>query len=426
MIELHLDFESRSPVDPGEVGLYNYIFHPKTEPLFLWYKIGNHPYQCWRMWEQTVGKYEEWSLVFAPKDFHQALLNPEVVLVAFNSAFERYMLQKIGYTVPASRFIDPQVGGRYLSLPASLDVQCQVLGVPAHLAKDARGKELIKLFCEEVIVKAKKPTKKNPEGVPERRYYNDWNSHPTQWEHFLSYGRQDVQAEGELLRRERLLGAMPLPDLEQRLWLFDQTVNDRGMPVDRDFVAKMYRMALRAKDEAKKKFEEMTGVNNANSPAQIKAWASTQGYPYPSIGKDVVVSALKDPNLKLSDTLRAALTMRREAASTSYQKLGKILEMVSPDGRLRNQFIFMGSSRCGRWSGNAVQLHNMARPVPITVKRDGKEIVYDFEDQKVVKEARAFVHREDYDGMMAKYDTVLLVVKNLIRTVFVAPGNEGR
>jgi DNA polymerase len=214
----------------------------------------------------------------------------------------------------------------------------------------------------------------------------------------------------------RILKALPLPEFEQKLWLFDQRVNDRGMPVDLEFVKKMYTLALRAKAEAKLNFEKMTGVENANSPAQIKAWASTQGYPYPSLNKDVVASALKDPNLKLTDLCIKALGMRAEAASTSYQKLGKMLAVVSPDGMLRNQFVFMGSSRCGRWSGNAVQLHNMARPLP-----PDKLSGYDFEDQKVVKEARAMVHAEDYDGIKAKYGSVLLVVKSLIRTVFVAP-----
>lgn len=411
MIELPLDFESRSVYDPSDVGLYNYIFSPLTEPLFLWYKL-NGIYHCVRYWEG--------DRIMHHPEFEAALADPEVMLVAYNSAFERYMLRKLGWTIPANRFIDPQVGGRYLSLPASLEVQGEVLGLPSHLAKNKRGKELVKLFSEQVIVKA---NKKNP---VERRYYNDWNSHPKEWQEFLDYGKQDLIAEEELLRRMRILRAMPLPEIEQKIWLFDQTVNDRGMPVDRVFVEKMYRLAVRAKDEAKLSFEQMTGVKNANSPAQIKAWAATQGYPYPSLNKDTVTSALKDPNLKLTDLCRKALGMRREAASTSYQKLGKILEVVSPDNRLRNQFIFMGSSRCGRWSGNAVQMHNMARPLPITKKfPDGTEKMYDFEDQDVVKEARAMVHAEDYEGMKEKYGTVLLVVKNLIRTVFVAPGNEG-
>lgn len=414
ILELHFDYESRSPVSPSDVGLRNYIFHSATEPLFLWYRLNDGEYKCVKFYlGETIKDYPE---------LHAALLNPEVMLVAFNSSFERYMSKKLGYDLPASRFIDPQVGGRYLSLPASLEVQGDVLGLPPSLAKDKRGKELIKLFSEQVVTKAKKPTKKNPAGVPEQRYYNDWNSHPKEWEEFLEYGKRDVIAEGELLRRMRLLGALPLPPLEQALWLLDQKVNDRGMPVDVLFVEKMYRLALRAKEESKAKFESMTGVANANSPSQIKVWAATQGYPYPSLNKDTVASALKDPNLKMTDLLRAALKLRKEAASTSYQKLGKILESVSSDGRLCGQFVFLGSSRCGRWSGNAVQLHNLARPMPV-IALDGK--VYDFEDQKVVQEARALVHREDYEEIMQKYGTVLLVVKNLIRTVFVAPGNEG-
>jgi DNA polymerase len=396
MIELHGDFESRSPVSPSDVGLHNYIFHPETEPLFFWYRIGEGDYKCWRIWECQPMLDE----------LQNALHDPDVKIVAYNSAFERYMFLKLHHEIPASRFIDPQVGGRYLSLPASLDVQGDVLGLPANLSKDKHGEELIKLFSEKVVVKA---TKKNPG----RTYYNDWNSHPKEWQEFLEYGRQDVVAEGELLRRMRILRALPLPEFEQKLWLLDQKINDRGMPTDVDFVTKMYKLAVRAKQEAKENFEKMTGVNNANSPDQIKKWAKTQGYPYGTLRKDTVTSVLKDPEIKLTDTCRAALKMRAEAASTSYQKLGKILETVSPDGRLRGQFIFMGSPRCGRWSGNAVQLHNMARPALVGG--------YDFEDQKVIKEARAMIYAEDYEGIKAKYGSVLLVVKSLIRTVFVAP-----
>jgi len=397
MVEVHIDFESRNPlVGPSDVGLHNYIFSPETEPLFLWYKIGEGEYKRVSFY---LGEIIEQS-----SELHMALMNPNVAFVAFNSAFERYMFQKLNYIIPASRFIDPQVGGRYLSLPASLEVQGKVLGLPPSLAKQEG--DLVQFFCKHQIVKA---TKKR-EG---RAYYNDWNSHPKEWAEFLEYGRQDVVAEGELLRRMRILGALPLPEFEQQVWILDQKINDRGMPVDVEFVRKMYNLGLRAKAEAKKNFEDFTGVKNANSPAQVKAWAKPQGYPFDTLKKDTVASVLKDPEIKLTDACRAALKMRAEAASTSYQKLGKILECVSSDGRVHGQFIFMGSSRCGRWSGNAVQLHNFARPTLVGG--------YDFEDQKVVKEAREFIYREDYDGIKQKYGSVLLVVKSLIRTVFVAP-----
>lgn len=418
-IELHMDFESRSSLELGDVGLCRYMASPLTELLFLWYRPAvwvqsklEYKFldeaKCWRIWEEANDIFSDPQV---PTDLDNYLQDPEVEIVAFNSAFERKGLEKVGRTLPPSRFVDPQVSGRYLSLPAKLRIQCQVLDVPDYLGKADRGEELVKLFCKKVFVKAKKKQ-------PATEYYNDWNSHPQEWQEFLDYGRRDVVAEGELLRRCRILGAYPLPPRERELWLLDQKINDRGMPVDVEFVRKMYNLALRAKDEAKKGFEALTGVLNANSPALVKAWAHTQGYPYPSLNKDIVTSALKDSEIKLTDVCREALEMRREAASTSYQKLGAILESVLPDGRLCGQFVFMGSSRCGRWSGNIVQFHNMARP--------GKVGSYDFEDQKVVKEARAMVHAEDYEGIKVKYGSVLLVVKYLIRTVFVAPGNEGK
>ena len=395
---LRLDFETRGTAElsgKNSVGLYNYANHPETKVLMLAWKFDTKEPLLW----------QPHLLDTMPPTLYKALQDPEVTVSAFNSAFERYILQyKLGVIIPASRFLDPQVGARYLSMPANLESVCEILDLPPNLQKDKRGAALIDLFSE-----PKTRKKKEGGGI----YFNDWNSHPKEWEEFCNYCVRDVVAEEEVARRMGILGALPLPPFEQKLWIFDQTVNDRGMPTDRVFVEKMYRLALRSKAEAKENFEKLTGVENANSPAQIKTWAKTQGYPYPSLSKDVVASALKDPNLKLTDLCRKALEMRKEAASTSYQKLRKILLCISPDGRLPGQFVFMGSSRCGRWSGNNVQIHNFARPAVVGG--------HDFEDMKVVKEARAMIQAEDYEGIKATYGSVLLVVKSLIRTVFVAP-----
>lgn len=395
---LRIDFETRSQVQlngKDSVGVWNYAVHPSTEVLMLAYRIDKESVQ---LWEPRLGPM--------PMDLRAALLNPEYRIYAFNTAFERYILwHKLGIIIPVSRFEDPQVAARYLSMPGDLDDVSTILDLPQHLAKDKRGDDLIDLFCEPKKRKKKK-------GEPEEWYFNDWNSHPAEWEQFKEYCKQDVVAEEEVTRREEILRALPLPPFERQLWEFDQKVNDRGMPVDIEFVRKMYALALRSKAEAKESFEKLTGVTNANSPEQVKKWAKPQGYPFGTLRKETVDSVLKDPDVKLTDACRQALKMRREAASTSYQKLNKILQQVSTDGRLRGQFIFMGSARCGRWAGNAVQLHNMARP--------GVLNGHDFEDQKVVREAREMIYREDYDGIKAKYGSVLLVVKNLIRTVFVA------
>ena len=52
------------------------------------------------------------------------------------------------------------------------------------------------------------------------------------------------------------------------------------------------------------------------------------------------------------------------------------------------------------------------------MSRAGKVNGHDFEDPEVVREARELVRNKDYDAIKEKYKSVLLVIKNIIRTVF--------
>lgn len=402
---LRLDFETRSTAElrgKNSVGLWNYANHPETKVLMLAYKLpGSKEVE---LWQPHFGPM--------PCDLMAALIDPEVTCSAFNSAFERYILQyRLGITIPASRFIDPQVGARYLSMPGDLESVCEILNLPPNLQKDKRGEALIDLFS---LPKTRK--KKEGGGV----YFNDYKSHPNEWTEFGNYCKQDVRAEEEISRRMEILGALPLPAFERKLWIFDQKVNDRGMPVDVDFVQKAYRLALRAVKEAKERQNKLTGLENANSQSQLLPWVRARGYQFNTLRKETVDAVLKDPETQITPECREVLKARREAASTSYTKLAAILRQVCLDGRLRNQFIFMGSSRCGRWAGNAVQLHNMARP-------DGT-----FEKRRNLEDARALIYAEDFEGIKERFKmtekdgtikpgSVLLVIKNVIRTVFVAP-----
>lgn len=403
---LKIDFETYGTVQLGgkeSVGTYNYCAHPDTEVLMLGHKMPGETKPD--LWEPHRGGF--------PSYLRDALRDPEIYVEAFNSTFERYILDfKLGITVPISRFIDPQVSARYLSMPGDLDSVSSILDLPPAFAKDKRGEVLVKLFCE-----PQKAPKKRGE---EQTYYKaDWTTHPEEWEIFGEYCKQDVTAEEEVARREEILGALPLPEFERRLWEFDQLVNDRGMPVDRGFVEKAYKLAVRSKQEALDEQNRITGLENANSPDQLKGWLKPRGYPFNTLRKETVDSVLKDPDVMLTDDARAVLKARREASSTSYQKLAAIMRQLSPDNRLRGQFIFMGSPRCGRWAGNAVQLHNMARPAVLGITKENPK-GYDFEDMDVVMEARAMIQREDYDAIKEKYKSVLLVIKSVIRTVFVA------
>lgn len=417
----HFDYETKSEAELTEVGLHNYAIDKTTKVLMMAYAFDDEEPKLWLPHETSL-----------PSEVIDAFRNPKLELVAFNSAFERYITQYVlGIEIPIERFQDPQASARYLSLPANLEDVGMVLGLPKELRKDKQGKELLDLFSYPKT-RSKKELKTNP-GLA-RVYFHDHVSHPEEFARLGEYCLQDVRTEREVLRREKLLGAFPLPSRERRIWIFDQKVNDRGMPTDRNFVERAFAIADRSKQEKLEEQNRLTGLENANSAAQLMPWAQKRGYPLNNLRKQNIELILKSPVdamgegsiVGLSDECRDVLNARMEAGSTSYKKLEAIVRNISPDNMLRNQFIFMGSPRCGRWSGNAVQLHNMARP-------DGV-----FEDLDLVKQARDFVYQDDYEALKTQFNkdpkrlmprenpvySPLIVMKNLIRTVFVAP--EGK
>jgi DNA polymerase len=376
---LVLDFETASEAELTEVGLHNYAIHHSTRALMLGHRLVKDledkvtPVE---LWEPHTGSM--------PNKVFAAIKDPAIDIVSFNSAFERYIFQYVlGIKITAERFQDPQASARYLSLPSNLDDVGMILGLPMELRKDKRGEELMNLFSFPHTRK-----KKDGGGT----YFNDWNSHPKEWIEYGEYCKQDCIAEQEVARREMLLGVFPLPKRERRIWLFDQKVNDRGMPTDRAFVEKLFAIADKNKKEKLDDQNKATGLENANSTTQLLPWAQDRGYPLSNMRKQNVELVLNDSEVDMTEECRSVLTARMEAGSTSYKKLQSILRNISPDNRLRNQFIYMGSSRCGRWSGNAVQLHNMARP-------DNT-----FEDLDNVKKARNLIYEDDYDGLKNAFD----------------------
>lgn len=402
---LHIDFETASEAELGgqnSVGLDNYIHHPSTRVLMLAWAYGNEDVQLWLPHEGPM-----------PERLRKGLEDPNQKIGAFNCSFEQYVLEVFfGIYIPSWRFEDPQPSARYLSLPSDLDSVGEVLRLPPELLKDKEGKRLIKLFCQP----SKRKKKRNQ---PVEYYFRDHLTDSEDWAKFCQYCRQDVVAEREIGRRLELLRVFPLPFAERQIWLFDQAVNRRGIPADIRFVRNALALAEREKEEAVRKQNELTGLDNANSPIQMLAWAKERGYEHDSLNKDIVAAELKN-NPKLTTLCREVLEARKAASSTTYKKLATIIRQISSDGRLRNQFIYMGSSRCGRWSGNGFQFHNMARPDQ------------QFEDLTTVDWARSMIYAMDYEAIKIwfqnpdtkKPGSVLLVVKNCIRTVFVAP--EGR
>lgn len=397
---LHIDFETRSEIELGgtkSVGVHNYSLHSSTQILMMAWAFGDEEVELWEPRKDEL-----------PQKLLTGLNNPKQLLAAYNSQFERNIFNhcwprwfpQYKLSMPIERFQDPQASARYLSLPGYLDEVGTILGLPYELQKDKRGEELLDLFAKPSLTRKKK-------GEERKIFFATPESNPEAWRAFGEYCKKDVVAEREVMRRLQMLKVFPLPERERKVWIFDQRVNDRGIAVDLNFVAKAYELATREKKEKIAENNVLTGLANSNSNDQMLGWVTSQGYKTGSLRKEAVQAEL-DFNTELTALCREVLAVRKSASSTTYTKLSAIMRQVSPDGRLRNQFLYMGSSRCGRWSGNAVQLHNMARPTQT------------FEDLSNVNKLREFVNQNDYDGIKKEFGSVLLAIKSCIRTSFIA------
>jgi DNA polymerase len=347
--KLFLDFETASVLDLKLVGLDNYAKHPSTRPLMLaWAFDDDEP----ALWFPHGGRI--------PPEVQDAL-ESDVTLVAWNSTFERYILHyPLKTIIPASRFLDPMVWARHLSLSGSLEEAGKAIGLPFDQLKKSEGKRLVKKFSE--------PYHKGGEetlfGISEPQFHN-WEDEPRDWELFGEYCKQDVVAERAILK---LCSNIPLPESERKAWVLDQKINDRGIPVNRKFAQNALTLSVESKKRLVKKLKEITGLANPNSQPQFLKWATEQKYPHTSLGKNFVKAALADDS-GITPLCRQALKLRQETAKISYMKYEALLNRLSDDDRFRHGFAFMGASRTGRWSGKGssdskkgFQPQNMPRP----------------------------------------------------------------
>lgn len=409
---LHLDFETRSAVDLGDVGIHNYACHPTTEILMLAYAFGKGEVQLWQPHSEPL-----------PDRLHKALLDNDVKKGAWNAEFElNIFLRKLDISIPYELWEDPSRNCRYLSMPGGLDDACKILDMDYGLRKNSDGDRLKDLFSMPLPIKKKRKVATNEntlfdisptETIVAPPVFADHISHPEDWELFCGYCKQDVVAERAI---GDLVGFFPLPEREVRILHLDRKINDAGMPTDRKFVECALELAIRDKNLQKENLGKLTGIEKPTDK-KFLPWIQKQGYPYNSLRKEPVTVALNDPDVKLTALGREALEVRKKSSKTSYTKLAAILPALSSDDRLRDQFLFMGSARAGRWSGRAVQLHNMARPIKAVEK------IKDLED------ARRLIFANDFDGIVKRFTdkktnkpgSVIDVTTSTIRSCFVAP-----
>ena len=352
---LFADYETFSLVNLKEVGIDNYAKHPSTGISCLGWALDDEGIEAWLPHNGPM-----------PAKLLEALLNPEILIVAWNASFEYNITNRIalgtrytgcGTIIPMSRFRDPMVLAHNLSLPGSLEKVAIILKMAEQ--KDPRGDELKMMFCQPVSHGGEMTLF----GIAPP-LFRDHNSHPREFAEYVKYCRQDVRAERALWHRMLKIG---FPEHEWQGWLLDQKINEFGIPARRDLAEKGLRLALRFIKDQRDLCKKLTGLANPNSDIQMKAWVTERGYPWNSLRAPTVATELNSPASKLTPECRVALQARASARKSSYTKIEKLLTLLSTeDDRIRYQLRFLGAPRTGRWASGggedaSMQIQNIAR-----------------------------------------------------------------
>jgi DNA polymerase bacteriophage-type len=257
---LYLDLETYSDLDLKLVSLDRYAAHPSTRILMCAYAFDDGPVEIWTEGESGL-------------DELQNRMRRETC-VAWNVGFERTLTRRV-WKLTGCNWRDAMVDALYAGLPAGLK-DCNRVPFFANQAETTKETLLINKFC--------KPQKS---GVP-----RDRNSDPEDWAAFCQYCKDDVHDTRLIL--QWLLQRFEMPERVRRAWLLDQTINERGMPVDRLLTYRAWEEAQRLQAKAFDDLKELTRLDNPNSPAQLLKWLKERGYPYSGIGKELVNKALSE------------------------------------------------------------------------------------------------------------------------------------
>lgn len=380
MQELGIDIETYSSNDLPSCGVYKYVEAEDFTILLFAYSVDGGPVTCC-----DFAQGEE-----LPEEILAALRDPKIVKTAFNAAFERICISKY-YGWP---LMDPaqwrctMVRAARMGLPLSLGQCGEVLKLADGKMKE--GAALIRYFsC---------PTRKK-DGTIVRHRPSDA---PDRWEVFVKYNIRDVEVEQAILKIVRRLEPA---DFDEELYTVDQLINDRGVMIDRQLVDNAARFDEEYKQHLLAEAQELSGMDNPNSPSQIKEYLQkVTGQVFQSLNKKSLDDI--EDSLKYWPKARKVLALRREMGKTSNKKYCAMQQCVCSDGRIHGLLQFCGAARTGRWAGRLVQVQNLPQ-------NHLQDLDY----------ARNLVKAGDLEDFELNYGNPTQVLSELIRTAFIAkPG----
>ncbi|NLI90382.1 MAG: DNA polymerase [Epulopiscium sp.] len=374
MKKLAIDIETFSSVDLARCGVYKYSEAEDFEILLLGYAFNDE--------EVEVVDLAQGETV--PEEIIKAITDPSIIKTAFNANFERTCLARyFNQDMPAEQWRCSAAHSLSLGLPGNLAGVAKCLNLKEQ--KMDEGKALIRYFSIPC-----KPTKSNG-----KRQRNLPRHDTDKWNLFKEYCKRDVEVEREIRRK---IENYPMTKEELELWFLDQEINDFGIKVDRDLVInamvcdKEYQKVLY--DEAAK----LTGLENPNSPAQLKSWLADRDVIADSLAKSKVKELIEEVD---DGEIIKVLELRQEMSKTSVKKYEAMDRAMCEDKRMRGLLQFYGAAT-GRWAGRILNPQNLPR-----------------NNMNDLDLARGFLLQGNYEMLHLLFDSVPDVLSQLIRTAFI-------
>lgn len=375
MKRLSIDLETYSSVGLGKSGVYKYAESEDFEILLFAYSID----------DGEVKVIDLASGEIIPEEILSALRDETIEKWAFNANFERVCLSRfLGKRLKPQGWYCTMIWSAYLGLPLSLEKVGEVLKL--NKQKLNEGKALIRYFSIPC-----KPTKTN--GMRTRNLpHHDLKK----WSTFKEYNQRDVETEMAIKKK---LSAFPMPKTEWENYWIDQNINDRGILIDEVLVDSAIKFDEILREENMLRAIELTGLENPNSPLQLKKWLNRKGLEIDSLAKKDVESALKNAE----GDIKEVLELRQELSKSSVRKYDAMKNVKGKDNRARGLIQFYGANRTGRYSGRLIQVQNLRR-----------------NNLKDLDLARNLVRNRDYETMEILYESPSDILSQLIRTTFIA------
>ena len=325
-----IDFESRSRVDLGSKGVYNYAQDASTDVLCMSYAFDD-------------GEVVTWLPGQPLPDFTGH------TIYAHNAAFERlifwYVLQQ---NYPLESFYCTATQARANCAPGGLEDVGRFAS--ASMKKDHRGSQLIRLLS---IPQADGKFREDADLMAE----------------MIRYCETDVKVMREISKAMRPLSAEELADYH-----VNERINDRGVLVDVPLAKAAMRYAHDELVEIEQRVAELTDgeITSVRSP-KMREWVLARvgdeakklmwvGEKY-SIDKTVRANllAMENPD-EIPPAVAEVIQCADDLWASSVAKFSRMADLADDeDCRVRGAFVFAGGAATGRASSYGLQVHNFTR-----------------------------------------------------------------